>query len=282
MPEQARHAMRKARTRVEVRRAAQRLFAERPFDEVTVADIAAAAEVAVQTVFNHFATKEDLYFADRVPWVAGPATAVTDRSPGTGAMTTATAWLVHHVSSVPLLLRRPSYRTYLETILASPALRVHQRELLREAEDRLTTALHRTWAAELGDVPGLRLGAGMTSGLLVAGARVVLDEQWRQLSGVPDGARELPQLIAELRAASRVAIECVHGGFPQAADRAGGSEALRAILRLEEGRPADERAARTTRPRMTRERQESETTGSSTVSTRSATSASVIGTAKAV
>ena len=57
-----RRARKKAQTRELIRTVAHRLFAERGFDAVTIADIAREADVAVQTVFNHFATKEELFF----------------------------------------------------------------------------------------------------------------------------------------------------------------------------------------------------------------------------
>ena len=45
---------------------AMQLFAQRGFDRVTVAEVAAAAEVSDKTVYNYFPTKEDLFF-DEVP-----------------------------------------------------------------------------------------------------------------------------------------------------------------------------------------------------------------------
>jgi AcrR family transcriptional regulator len=39
---------------------ATRLFVERGFDRVTIAEVADAAEVSVNTVYNHFRSKEDL------------------------------------------------------------------------------------------------------------------------------------------------------------------------------------------------------------------------------
>jgi AcrR family transcriptional regulator len=61
---------------------ARRLFAERGFDAVTVAEVAAAADVAEKTVFNHFPTKEDLAFAGREEGIAQFVAAIATRPPG--------------------------------------------------------------------------------------------------------------------------------------------------------------------------------------------------------
>src|SRR5437763_13567192 len=52
----------KQRTRELIAETAWRLFADRRFDAVTVAEVAAAAEVSPATVFNYFPTKEDLVY----------------------------------------------------------------------------------------------------------------------------------------------------------------------------------------------------------------------------
>jgi AcrR family transcriptional regulator len=52
----------KAETRQAISDVATRLFEARGFEPVTVAEIAAAANVSAKTVFNYFPAKEDLFF----------------------------------------------------------------------------------------------------------------------------------------------------------------------------------------------------------------------------
>ena len=52
--------LKKARTRRLIADTAARLFAERGYEQVAVSDVARAAEVAEQTVYNYFPTKERL------------------------------------------------------------------------------------------------------------------------------------------------------------------------------------------------------------------------------
>ncbi len=52
----------KERTRQLIADTARRLFAERGFETVPVAEIARQAEVSEATVFNYFPTKEDLFY----------------------------------------------------------------------------------------------------------------------------------------------------------------------------------------------------------------------------
>ena len=72
----------KLRTRQQIADAAWRLFAERGFDEVPVAEIARAAEVSEATVFNYFPTKEDLVFHRMEAFEDELLTAIRDRGEG--------------------------------------------------------------------------------------------------------------------------------------------------------------------------------------------------------
>src|SRR2546423_7265949 len=72
----------KQQTRQVIAAAARRLFAERGFDRVTVAEVAAAAEVSEATVFNYFPTKEDLFYSGLEAFEEELLRAVRDRKSG--------------------------------------------------------------------------------------------------------------------------------------------------------------------------------------------------------
>ena len=76
----------KRATRDAIAATARRLFAERGFDAVTVAEIAVAADVSEKTVFNHFATKEDLVFAGGEARLAQLQADIAQRPPGTSVL----------------------------------------------------------------------------------------------------------------------------------------------------------------------------------------------------
>ncbi len=60
----------KRQTREVIAAAAMALFEARGFDAVTVADVARAADVSEKTIFNYFATKEELVFRGDIPRAA--------------------------------------------------------------------------------------------------------------------------------------------------------------------------------------------------------------------
>ena len=72
-------SQKKQETRKTISDVATRLFVERGFEEVTIAEVAAAARVAKMTVTNHFPRKEDLVFDIRAEFTAWPATLIKDR-----------------------------------------------------------------------------------------------------------------------------------------------------------------------------------------------------------
>jgi AcrR family transcriptional regulator len=77
----------KQQTRQHIAETARRLFSERGFERVTVAEIARAADVAEQTVFNYFRTKEDLVYWRLESFEEELLATIRDRAPGESVLT---------------------------------------------------------------------------------------------------------------------------------------------------------------------------------------------------
>jgi AcrR family transcriptional regulator len=168
---------RKARTRSDLRRAAQNLFAERGFDTVTVAEVSAAAGMSVQTIFNHFASKEELFFDGRTAWVDGPAEAVRVRHPAATPLSALRHHLVGALQDRVHFEASPEGQAYIAAVTESPALGAHERKLLHEAEGRLEEALADASAAPTDatlSVGDSGPGAALTAAMWLAAVRALV------------------------------------------------------------------------------------------------------------
>ncbi|MER7989243.1 helix-turn-helix domain-containing protein [Streptomyces noursei] len=76
-----RRERKKAATRQKIADTALRLFLERGYDAVGIRDVAAEADVAVTTLFSHFASKEALVFEQDTDFEQRLTQAVTARAP---------------------------------------------------------------------------------------------------------------------------------------------------------------------------------------------------------
>src|SRR5438270_3013946 len=72
----------KQQTRQLIADTARRLFAERGFEAVRVAEIARAADVSEATVFNYFPTKEDLLYSRLEAFEEELLASIRDRASG--------------------------------------------------------------------------------------------------------------------------------------------------------------------------------------------------------
>lgn len=193
--ELGRRERKKQQTRQAISDVATALFLERGFDAVTVAEVARAADVAVQTVFNHFPAKEDLFF-DESGWWTGPAGAIRAAPPGADPVDLLEAQYLAMCRHRLTVGQLATWKQFVATIEASPALLARRRLNLDELEKSLAEALDERSPDRLRN----RLTAA-----LYASAHKVLEE--RLTAVLPDDATpaeltraqsEFEQAVAEV------------------------------------------------------------------------------------
>ncbi|MHA6617949.1 TetR/AcrR family transcriptional regulator [Pseudonocardia sp. DLS-67] len=194
----------KARMRERISDVATALFLQRGFDEVSVSEIAEAADVARPTVFAHFPHKEDLLldrFDDTLAELTG---AVEQRTPASSAVAAVADWVVARARAQDLPVGiREEYARFWQVVAGSRALQARARELAEIAEGRLAGAM-----AD-GGSPAPALAAALT----VAAVRGIFLPQVRTLlagGAVPDAdqyARRLGAALGAVEAAvERLAV----------------------------------------------------------------------------
>src|SRR3954447_7616972 len=142
----------KQRTRQLIADTARRLFVERGFERVTVAEVAREAEVSEASVFNYFSTKEDLLYWRLETFEEELLAAVRDRKPGESFLDAFGRFVLQQRGL--LVAQEPEAIEFLagltRTITGSPALLERERQIF----DRYTGSLAGLIAEETGAAAG--------------------------------------------------------------------------------------------------------------------------------
>jgi len=181
MTEMGLRERKKAQTRQLIADTAWRLFADRGFERVTVAEVAREAQVAVATVFNYFPAKEDLFFSRLEAFGADLVDAVAGRAPGEPALAAfrrqllgAGGLLAQVEAGDDQALER--LQTMNRLIAASPALQAREQQAFAHTAAALADRL----AADTGAAPG-DLDAQVTANALVGVQRALVDYTRRRV-----------------------------------------------------------------------------------------------------
>jgi AcrR family transcriptional regulator len=182
---------------------ARRLFAERGFDAVTVAEVAAAADVSEKTVFNHFPTKEDLAFAGREQGLMQLVADIAERPAGASVLDVFRA-LTNKVIDEFVAVGDEDLLAVAKIIRGSRALQERLTVGWESGAAAITAVIAETSGAADDDlVPGIvarTLWWTHRSIFLVA------------LNGLVDG-EDREELVARLRAAADRAYDQLAGGL---------------------------------------------------------------------
>jgi AcrR family transcriptional regulator len=182
MPSSGLRELKKGQTRQLIADTARDLFRARGFDEVTVDEIAAAAQVSKKTVFNHFPTKEDLVFYRAEEREAMSLAAVRDRPPGVSILDSFQRLCVAQTRQIPAIrrdLEQP--RGFFDLVNSSPALERKMYEVNAHLADTLAGAL----AAEAGVEPDDPV-APVVAFALIGAQRSLYRRLRKRVAGRPD------------------------------------------------------------------------------------------------
>jgi AcrR family transcriptional regulator len=215
MTEMGLRERKKAQTRRLIADTAWRLFADRGFERVTVAEVAREAQVAVATVFNYFPTKEDLFFFRLEAFGTDLVGAVAGRAAGEPALAAfrrqllgAGGLLAQVEAGDDQALER--LRTMNRVIAASPALQAREQQAFAHTAAALADRL----AADTGAAPG-DLDAQVAANALVGVQRALVDYTRRRVLADEEPAR----IAADVRDLALGAFALLERGLADFAPR---------------------------------------------------------------
>ncbi len=168
------------------------LFLEKGFERVSVAEVAAAAEISKPTLFRYFSSKEDLVLYRFADHETEAARVVGERAPGQSAID---ALRLHFLAGIerndPVtgVNGDPHILAFHRLLYGTPSLVARLYEYLERSEAALATAL------------GGNLEARLAAGQVVAVQRILAMDNWRRIARGEDVAKVQRDAVAAAEAA---------------------------------------------------------------------------------
>jgi AcrR family transcriptional regulator len=182
------------------------LFLEKGFERVSVAEVAAAAEISKPTLFRYFSSKEDLVLYRFADHETEAARVVGDRPSGQSAID---ALRLHFLAGIersdPVtgVNGDPHILAFHRLLYGTPSLVARLYEYLERSEAALATAL------------GGSLEARLAAGQVIAVQRILAMDNWRRIAR----GEEVAQVRRDAVAAAEAAFVRLGQGLPEYATR---------------------------------------------------------------
>jgi AcrR family transcriptional regulator len=201
--------LKKEQTRRLIADTAWRLFADRGFDQVSVAEVAREAQVAEATVYNYFPGKEDLFYWRLESFGTRLTDAVSARPAGEPvlaafrrALLAESGLLAQAESGDPEALAR--LRTVNRIVAASPALLAREQQAMSRNAGSLAALLAADTSASAGD-----LRPQVAANAMIGVHRALIDYLRRRVLAGDEPAR----LAADVRRLTTEAFELLEHGL---------------------------------------------------------------------
>ncbi|WP_460067167.1 TetR/AcrR family transcriptional regulator [Streptomyces sp. YKOK-I1] len=182
---------------------AVRMFLERGFEAVSVAEVAAAAEISKPTLFRYFPAKEDLVL-HRIADHEREAARVVEagRAEGVAPLVALRRHFLEGIAAhdpVTGLNDHPAVRAFYDLLYGTPSLVARLHAHLERSEAALAEAL------------GGGLRARLAAGQIIAVRRILAEENWRRISA----GEPVEDVRKDATGAAERAFATLEAGLPE-------------------------------------------------------------------
>ncbi len=197
-------------TRQKISDAATGLFITHGFDQVTIGEIAEAADVSRMTVFNHFARKEDMFFDLDEAGREDILSALREKEPGMPPVEALRLFAHRAIAEQRPYVRffQDGSERFIKTVRGSEALKARARAIRDELSEALrvafTESVHR---------PPLDPAAGLAATMLLAVWTVALNEGYRAYE-MGHGVEKAKKIFLELVDQGTKGVQAAIEGTP--------------------------------------------------------------------